>query len=566
MTEARLVERSHDPAAARRLAAAGLPAPLARALAARGIGSPDELAASLGQIHAPEGLAQCRHAAALLADAIERNQRLLIVADYDCDGATACAVGVRGLRALGARVDYLVPNRFQFGYGLTPELVELAAQRHPDWIITVDNGVASVEGVARANELGIGVVITDHHLPGDRLPAARAIVNPNQPGCTFPSKNLAGVGVMFYVLTALRAELRGRGRFDQATQPRLNPLLDLVALGTVADLVRLDRNNRTLVAIGLQNIRSGRLQPGVAALFRIAGRSAGQARAEDLGFSIGPRINAAGRLTDMSIGVECLVTDDPDRALELARQLDRLNQERRQIEARMQFDALSGIDIDAAGFEHRRSIVLFNPQWHAGVVGLVASRIKERHHRPTIAFAASDAGLLRGSGRSIEGLHLRDTLDRVAKAHPELIERFGGHAMAAGLTLRQEHLAAFTDAFEEATRASADPSLFARAMATDGALTAAEIGPELVTAIEGIVWGQGFTEPLFENEFHVLEQRLVQERHLQLTLGLERARLPGIWFGHAESLPPRVRLAYRPRFDTYRGSRRISLQIACAAL
>lgn len=564
MNATRLVERSHDPTAAKRLAAAGLPAPLARALAARGIASPDELAASLGDIHAPQGLAQCEHAASLLADAIERDQHLLIVADYDCDGATACAVGVRGLRALGARVDYLVPNRFEFGYGLTPELVEVAAQRHPDWIITVDNGVASVDGVARANELGIGVVITDHHLPGDRLPQARAIVNPNQPGCDFPSKNLAGVGVMFYVLTALRAELRSRGRFDRATQPRLNPLLDLVALGTVADLVRLDRNNRTLVASGLQNIRSGRLQPGVAALFRVAGRSAAQARAEDLGFSIGPRINAAGRLTDMSIGVECLVSDDPDRASELAGQLDRLNQERRQIEAQMQFDALSGID--PTGFEQRRSIVLYNPQWHPGVIGLVASRVKERHHRPTIAFAASDAGRLRGSGRSIDGLHLRDTLDRVAKQHPELIERFGGHAMAAGLTLYEQHLAAFTDAFEAATRAAADPSLFTRAMATDGALTAAEIGPELVAAIETIVWGQGFSEPLFENEFDVLEQRLVQDRHLQLTLGLERARLPAIWFGQAESLPPRVRLAYRPKFDTYRGQRRISLQIACTAL
>jgi single-stranded-DNA-specific exonuclease len=560
----RLVERPHDPVAAGRLAASGLPAPLARALAARGIASPDELELPLGNIQAPARLAQCEYAASLLADAIDQRQRLLIVADYDCDGATACALGLRGLRALGAQVEYLVPNRFEFGYGLTAELVELAAQRHPDWIITVDNGVASVEGVARANELGIGVVITDHHLPGDRLPAARAIVNPNQHGCDFPSKNLAGVGVMFYVLIALRAELRSRGRFDQASQPRLNTLLDLVALGTVADLVRLDRNNRTLVAAGLQNIRRGLLQPGMAALFQVAGRTASQARAEDLGFAIGPRINAAGRLTDMAVGVECLACDDLDRALELARQLDQLNRERRQIEARMQVDALN--EIDPAGFEQQRSIVLFNERWHQGIVGLVASRIKERHHRPTIAFAPADGGMLRGSGRSIEGLHLRDTLDRVTKTDPELIERFGGHAMAAGLSLRRQHLAAFTDAFEAATRASADPELFTRSIATDGALSAAEIGPDLVDGIERIVWGQGFVEPLFANQFQVLDQRLVQDRHLQLTLGLEQARLGAIWFGHIETLPPQVHLAYRLKFDTYHGLRRISLQIEYAAI
>src|SRR6266853_1371618 len=372
-----LTERPQDPAAAARLIAAGVPAPLARALAARGIASAGEMDPMIGDMHAPALLTHCQHAASLLADAIEQHQRLLIVADYDCDGATACALGLRGLRALGADVDYLVPNRFEFGYGLTPELVELAASRRPDWIVTVDNGVASVDGVARANALGISVVITDHHLPGDRLPAARAIVNPNQPGCDFPSKNLAGVGVMFYVLTALRAELRSRGRFDQASQPRLGALLDLVALGTVADLVRLDRNNRTLVAAGLGNIRRGRMQPGVAALFQVAGRAASQASADDLGFSIAPRINAAGRLTDMTVGVECLASDDFERAMELARSLDQLNRERRQIEAQMQFDALS--EIDPAGFEERRSIVLFNERWHQGVVGLVASRIKEQY-------------------------------------------------------------------------------------------------------------------------------------------------------------------------------------------
>ncbi|HEX4599496.1 MAG TPA: single-stranded-DNA-specific exonuclease RecJ [Burkholderiaceae bacterium] len=544
------------------MTASGVPAPLARALAARGIASAGELQPVVADMHAPALLSQCQRAAALLADAVERQQRLLIVADYDCDGATACAVGLRGLRAMGAMVDYLVPNRFQFGYGLTPELVELAAQRHPDWIITVDNGIASVEGVERANCLGISVLVTDHHLPGERLPAARAIVNPNQPGCSFPSKNLAGVGVMFYVLTALRAELRNRGRFDQATQPRLNSLLDLVALGTVADLVRLDRNNRALVSAGLRNMRGGRLQPGVAALFQVAGRSAPQACAQDLGFSIAPRINAAGRLSDMTVGIECLVTDDPERAFDLARQLERLNQERRQIEAQMQLDALGGID--ASGFGQRRSIVLFDPTWHQGIVGLVASRIKDRYHRPTIAFAQAGDGQLRGSGRSIDGVHLRDTLDQVTKTHPELIERFGGHAMAAGLTLREPNLAAFIDAFEAATRASAEPSLFMRSLVTDGGLIGSEIRPDLVDAIESIVWGQGFPEPLFSNEFEVLEQRLLQDRHLQLTLALERSRFPAIWFGQTESLPPRVRLAYRLKFDTYHGLRRIRLHIAGA--
>ncbi|MBV8210250.1 MAG: single-stranded-DNA-specific exonuclease RecJ [Burkholderiaceae bacterium] len=557
-----LAERPYDPGVAGRLTAAGIPAPLARALAARGILSTSELNPTLAELHAPALLDQCQRAAFLLAEAIEQGQRLLIVADYDCDGATACAVGVRALRAMGAQVEYLVPNRFEFGYGLTPALVELAAARHPDWIITVDNGVASVEGVERANALGIQVLITDHHLPGERLPAARAIVNPNVPGCTFPSKHLAGVGVMFYVLTALRAELRGRGRYDGASQPHLGSLLDLVALGTVADLVRLDRNNRALVSAGLQNIRRGSLQPGVAALFRAAGRSAPEARAEDLGFSIAPRINAAGRLAEMTVGIECLTCDDPARADELARQLDRLNRERRQIEAKMQEEAIDGID--AQGFAQRRSIVLFDPQWHQGIVGLVASRIKERYHRPTIAFAQGGDGTLRGSGRSIDGIHLRDTLDRVTKAAPALIERFGGHAMAAGLTLRREHLEAFSEAFEAATRAMADSSLFARSLATDGVLAPNEIGPELAEAIEAIVWGQGFAEPLFANEFEVLEQRLLQDRHLQLTLGLERRRLPAVWFGRTETLPSRARLAYRLKFDTYQGLRRIRLHVVAA--
>jgi len=564
---AQLVRRLFDADAARRLAAEGIAPPLARVLAARGITSVRDLELSARDLIPPLKLSHVSDAARLLADRIETGARLLIVADYDCDGATACAVGLRGLRMMGARVDYLVPNRFDYGYGLTPEIVELAAASkagRPDLLITVDNGIASVAGVARARELGIEVLITDHHLPGERLPDAAVIVNPNQRGCGFPSKNLAGVGVMFYVLLALRAELRARGRFSEATQPRLNALLDLVAVGTVADVVPLDRNNRILVAAGLERIRNGLAQPGIAALFQVAGRSARIARATDLGFSVGPRINAAGRLTDMTVGIECLLADDPIRALELARQLDELNRERRAIEADMQVDALAELgEVDLSG---RRTITLYNEGWHQGVVGLVASRVKERHHRPTIAFARADEHSLRGSGRSIEGVHLRDVLDLVTKAAPAMIDRFGGHAMAAGLTLPVEHYEGFGEAFEAATRASTDAELFARRIATDGPLDATDIGLALTEAIDRQIWGQGFAPPLFDNEFAVVEQRLVKEVHLKLTLELDGRRFNGIWFRRTQPLPTRVRLAYRPAEDEYRGSRSVGLHIEHASL
>jgi len=527
-------------------------------LAARGVRSTAELTLATRELIEPARLTQAQAAARLLADAIAAQRRLLIVADYDCDGATACAVALRGLRAFGARVDYLVPNRFEYGYGLTPEIVELAARSHPDLLVTVDNGIASIDGVARARALDIDVLITDHHLPGALLPAAAAIVNPNQPGCGFPSKHLAGVGVMFYVLAALRAELRTRGAFDEATQPRLDPLLDLVALGTVADVVRLDRNNRILVAAGLDRIRRSQMQPGVAALFQVSGRDARRALASDLGFALGPRINAAGRLTDMGLGIECLATDDFDRALDLARQLDQLNRERRSIETDMQFDALAALA--GTDTEQRRTITLYDERWHPGVVGLVAARVKERLHRPTIAFARADGKMLRGSGRSIEGVHLRDTLDLVTKSAPGLIEKYGGHALAAGLTLRAESYEPFCRAFESAAR-HCDAALFSRTVATDGALAAAEIGASLVEAIGRQVWGQGFPPPLFDNEFAVLEQRLVKDAHLKLTLELEGQRYPAIWFGRTDSLPTRVRLAYRPAIDDYQGRRRVSLQV-----
>ena len=560
-----LIRRPFDAGAAQRLADAGIAPPLARALAARGIASIRELELPSRDLIPPRQLSHVADAARLLADRIEAGARLLIVADYDCDGATACAVGLRGLRLLGAHADYLVPNRFDYGYGLTPEIVELAAARsvRPDLLITVDNGIASVAGVARAGELGIDVLITDHHLPGERLPAAAVIVNPNQRGCGFPSKNLAGVGVMFYVLLALRAELRARGRITEATQPRLNALLDLVALGTVADVVPLDRNNRILVAAGLQRIRAGQAAAGIAALFQVAGRGARTARASDLGFAIGPRINAAGRLTDMTVGIECLTTDDPRRALDLARQLDELNRERRAIEADMQFGALAELDEIELG--SRRTITLFNDAWHQGVVGLVASRIKERHHRPTIAFARADERNLRGSGRSIEGVHLRDMLDLVTKAAPSMIEKFGGHAMAAGLTLPAERYEAFSQAFEAATRASADAELFARRVATDGPLLPAEINLALTEAIDRQIWGQGFLPPLFDNEFAVVEQRLVKDAHLKLTLELDGRRFSGIWFRRTQPLPTRVRLAYRAVEEDYRGQRSVALHIEHAA-
>ncbi len=555
-----LQQRRYDAQAAQRLAAGGLLPPLARSLAARGVQSIEELNLLMRELLAPGQLTQVQAAAQLLADSIAAGKDMLIVADYDCDGATACAVGLRGLRMMGARVDYLVPNRFEYGYGLTPEIVELAAARaggKPDLLITVDNGIASVDGVARANALGMQVLVTDHHLPGPRLPAAAVIVNPNQPGCGFPSKNLAGVGVMFYVLTALRAELRMRGVFGEANQPRLDGLLDLVALGTVADVVRLDRNNRILVAAGLERMRQGKLQPGMAALFQVAGRDARMAQAADLGFAIGPRINAAGRLTDMTVGIECLTTDSFDRALELARQLDQLNRERRAIETDMQVDAL--VELDSRDLRDTRTITLYNDSWHQGVVGLVASRVKEKFHRPTIAFARNDDGTLRGSGRSIEGVHLRDTLDLVTKAAPEMISKFGGHAMAAGLTLRGDALEGFTQALEAVTRASCEAHLFQRTVATDGPLASREIGLGLVEAIERQVWGQGFPAPLFDNEFAVVEQRLIKDAHLKLLLELDGQRFSAIWFRHTETVPTRVRLAYRPMIDEYQGQRRVTL-------
>ncbi|WP_186088915.1 single-stranded-DNA-specific exonuclease RecJ [Burkholderia gladioli] len=562
----RLVTRQASPADAEALARHGLHPVLARLYAARGVTCPEDIETALARLVPPASLKGCEDAAVLLADALAARKRMLVVADYDCDGATACAVAVRGLRMLGASIDYLVPNRFEYGYGLTPEIVKLAAARRPELLITVDNGIASVDGVAAANALGIDVLVTDHHLPGATLPAARAIVNPNQPGCEFPSKHIAGVGVMFYVLLALRAELRRRGAFDDSRpEPRLDGLLDLVALGTVADVVRLDGNNRVLVAQGLQRIRKGRMQPGIAALFRAAAREARSASAFDLGFGLGPRLNAAGRLSDMSLGIECLTTDDIGRAWELAQQLDTMNRERREIEAGMQQQALADLaQVDPA---EAATITLFNPEWHQGVIGIVAGRLKEKFHRPSFTFAHADesGARVKGSGRSIPGFHLRDALDLVSKREPDLLVTFGGHAMAAGVTLETDKVPRFAAAFEAVAREWLSEEALSRVLETDGDLEDAYFTPQFVELLDGAVWGQGFPAPLFSGEFEVASQALVKDKHLKLQLARGRQRFGAIWFNHTEPLPAHATVAYRLASDTWNGVTRVQLIVEHAA-
>ena len=532
---------------------------LARIYTARGIAGRDELDNSLSALLAPSALKNAGAAAALLADLLQTGAKLLIVADYDCDGATACAVAIKGLRALSsacgytARIDFLVPNRFKFGYGLTPEIVALAAQHaggRPDLIITVDNGIASVEGVAAANAAGMRVLVTDHHLPGDALPDAACIVNPNQPGCDFPSKSLAGVGVMFYVLLALRAELRARGALT-SPQPNLSSLLDLVALGTVADVVKLDRNNRILVAQGLKRLREGKGSAGIAALFTVAGRDIARAGSFDLGFAAGPRLNAAGRLDDMSLGIHCLASEDFHAALPLAQRLDALNRERRSIEAGMQEGALAALDgIDAAD---KFSLCLFDATWHQGVVGIVAARLKDRFNRPAVVFAPGEGDEIKGSGRSIGALHLRDCLDLVSKSHPALIRRFGGHAAAAGLTIARADFDAFAAALEAATRSMLRPADFATEIATDGSLETAYLNLPFIRALEHEVWGQGFPPPVFADVFEVTSQRLVKEKHLKLGLLRAGRKFDAIQFNATDNLPPKARIAFRVGIDEFNG-------------
>jgi single-stranded-DNA-specific exonuclease len=537
----------------------GLHPVLARLCAARGLARSLELDDALSGLLPPSLLLHADAAGALLADAIAQRKRMVIVADYDCDGATACAVGFRALSAFGADVGYLVPNRFEYGYGLSPEIVALAAQRAPDLIITVDNGIAAVDAVDAASRLGIDVLITDHHLPGERLPAARAIVNPNQPGCRFPSKHLAGVGVMFYVMLALRAELRQRGAFAGREEPNLAGLLDLVALGTVADVVPLDANNRALVSQGLKRIRSGRTQPGIRALFAAAGRDPARARAFDLGFLAAPRLNAAGRLSDMSLGIECLVTNDSGKALAIARQLDDLNQTRRAIEAEMRGQAealLERVDV-----RDSCAICLYDPAWHQGVIGIVAGRLKDAHHRPAIAFAPGNAGEIKGSGRSVPGLHLRDALDLVAKREPGLLVRFGGHAAAAGVTLREADFARFAGAFEAVAGELLPAAERTHTIETDGSLETAFLDLPIAQMLERQIWGQGFPQPLFCDEFEVAGQRVVGDKHTKLKLARGGRTLEAMRFNALEPLPARIRAAYRVVVNEFNGTQGLELVI-----
>ncbi len=577
----KIIAREIPPRSAWALEQAGVHPLLAQLYAARGVQSAQELDNALARLIAPAEMLGLDAAATLLADAIGANQKLCIVADYDCDGATACAVAVRGLRLLGAQyVSYIVPDRVVDGYGLTAPISERVKASGADLLITVDNGIASFEGVARARALGLQVLVTDHHLPASRdglivLPEANVIVNPNQPGCTFASKSIAGVGVMFYVLLALRAELRERGAFTAALQPKLDTLLPLVALGTVADVVKLDANNRRLVAQGLKRVRAGAMSVGLASLFVASARSAPMATTFDFGFALGPRINAAGRLADMTLGIECLLTDDATRGAELAKMLDGINRERRNIEGSMREQALAVAESlfdDAAkgGLEAPPAICVFNADFHEGVVGIVASRIKDKLHRPTFVFAQSGAPgrahELKGSGRSIAGFHLRDALDLVAKRQPGVLLRFGGHAMAAGCTIAAENFAAFEQSLNQVAKEWLDAATLLRCLDTDGPLKPEYRRVELVDMLHQEVWGQGFAAPTFSEEVEVLSQRLVGEKHLALKLKHQGQPVDGIWFGRTEPLPARVKLAFRLDADAWGGVRRVRFLVEAAEL
>ncbi|WP_213875080.1 single-stranded-DNA-specific exonuclease RecJ [Pseudomonas sp. dw_358] len=547
-----------------------MPPLLTRLYAARGVASVVELDKSLARLIPFRQLKGIEQAVDLLVQAIDQRQRILIVGDFDADGATASTVGVLGLRLLGAaHVDYLVPNRFEYGYGLTPEIVAVALQREPQLLMTVDNGISSVEGVAAAKAAGLKVLVTDHHLPGHELPAADAIVNPNQPGCAFPSKALAGVGVIFYVLMALRARLREMGRYAQTPQPNIGELLDLVALGSVADVVPLDANNRILVHQGLERIRAGRARPGIRAILEVARREAARVTSTDLGFIVGPRLNAAGRLDDMSLGIECLLCTDAAMARDMAEQLDGLNQDRKSIEQGMQREALAqlkDLSLEAMPF----GLCLFDADWHQGVIGILASRLKERYHRPTIAFADAGEGMLKGSARSVPGFHIRDALDAVAARHPQLISKFGGHAMAAGLSLPEANFPAFAAAFDEEVRRQLREEDLTGRLLSDGSLAIEEFHLELARALRHAgPWGQHFPEPLFHGVFQLVEQRVVGERHLKVVLKSEcgSIKLDGIAFGVDREVWPDpgvrwVELAYKLDLNEFRGQETVQLLIA----
>jgi single-stranded-DNA-specific exonuclease len=568
----KITVRDVPPRAAWALEQTGVHPLLARLYAARGVSTKEQLDDGLALLLPPSSLKGVADAAVLLADAIFQNKRLCIVADYDCDGATACAVGIRGLRLLGAKhVSYIVPDRVVDGYGLTAPIAQRVKDSGADVLITVDNGIASFEGVATAKALGLQVLVTDHHLPAVvdgaiKLPEADVIVNPNQPGCEFESKSIAGVGVMFYVLLALRAELRTRGVFTVQNQPKVDALLPLVALGTVADVVKLDANNRRLVAQGLKRIRAGILPAGVASLFIAAGRKAPVATSFDFGFALGPRINAAGRLSDMTLGIECLLTDDPTRADELARTLDGINRQRRELEGGMREQAfVMAESLFDESDDPPPAVCVFDPEFHEGVVGIVASRLKDKLHRPSFVFAASGADgkshELKGSGRSIPGFHLRDALDLVAKRHPGVLLRFGGHAMAAGCTILEERFDEFEAALSQVAAEWLDDELLTRTLATDGPVDRDYLRLDLIDMLDREVWGQGFAAPTFSEEVEVLSQRIVGQNHLSLKLKHQGQPMDGMWFGHTEQLPPRVKVAFRLDAAEWNGRRTIKFLI-----
>ena len=539
---------------------------LARLFAARGVHDAQELKTELALLLPPAGLKGIDDAAQLLANAIAQQLRFCIVADYDCDGATACAVALRGLTLLGAQhVSFIVPDRVVDGYGLTPDIAQRVHASGAQVLITVDNGIASVSGVEEAKRLGLQVLITDHHLPGPELPTPDALVNPNQPGCSFESKSMAGVGVMFYVLLALRAVLRQRGIFSKENEPKLDGLLPLVALGTVADVVALDTNNRRLVAQGLLRIRKGHLPAGMAALFKVAARDATQASSQDMGFAIGPRINAAGRLSDMTLGIECLRTDDTELAWRLAQQLDTINRERRSMEGDMREQALliaeSLMDSEEIA---PAALCVFDEDFHEGVVGIIAGRLKDLHYRPCFVFASSQSqgqAVLKGSGRSIPGFHLRDALDAIAKRHTNLLLRFGGHAMAAGCTLLEDDLATFEIALQDIATQWLDAATLAQTLATDGSLPQQYVRPDMVKHLQAHVWGQGFAAPVFQDTVNVLSQKIVGDKHLSLKLQLHGQLVDAIWFGRTEGLPVQATVAYRLDINTWQGMEKLQLQI-----
>ncbi len=567
-----IISRDIPPRSVWALEQTGIHPLLARLYAARGVKGVEELDDNLAKLLPPSSMLGLDRAACLLADAIGQGKWLCVVADYDCDGATACAVALRGLKLLGAEhASFIVPDRIVDGYGLTAPIAERVKASGADVLITVDNGIGSVEGVACARALGLQVLITDHHLPAAELPQADVIVNPNQPGCSFASKSIAGVGVMFYVLLALRAELRARGVFSAATQPKLDALLPLVALGTVADVVKLDANNRRLVAQGLKRVRALAMPAGMASLFVASGRLAASATTFDFGFALGPRLNAAGRLSDMTLGIECLLTDDAARAGELANMLDGINRERRTIEGGMREQAMQIVEsLFDASEEPPPAICVFDPDFHEGVVGIVASRIKDKLHRPTFVFAASAAPgkeqELKGSGRSIPGFHLRDALDLLAKRYPGTLLRFGGHAMAAGCSIHADALDTFERGLIEVAQEWLDPATLTQRLETDGPLAPEYRRVELVDTLHKEVWGQGFAPPTFSEEVEVISQRLVGEKHLALKLKHQGQPVDGIWFGRTEPLPAKVTLAFRLDADAWQGVRRVRFLVEGAQI